>query len=380
MIKVMVIGPNVPYGGVARYVRDLLDHQGKYQFTAFNTARPRKKRAKAASGYSGLLDAGLLRALQGVLITLGHMVAFPFGLLRSGAYLVHVCGNSYHLFWENAYYILVSRLLGRPVTLHFLGAFDLYYTGCSRLEQTLVRMVLHWPRRVIVLSQKVDRLMATFLSGQCLALIPSSVNSTEFIPSESKPSNKDGIIRVLFMGGFGGADPFRKGAYDLLEAACSVVQTNPNVRFIVSGSESTKPVIRRWCELGLEHFMEFVGWIPEDQKARMYQEADILALPSHNEGLPYVIIEALASGLPIVATSVGGIPEVVIHGENGYIFEPCDTRALANYLRLLVNDQGLRQNMSMHNRIRAEEQYSLSATLGRLEAIFDDVLGLSTID
>ena len=371
MRKVLLIGPLLPSGGVTRYVRDLLSWSGRYQFILFNVARPAKNRIKPGTGYAEVFNAGLIRALQGVLITLGHMIMFPWILIRSGARIVHVCGVSYWPFWENAYYILVSRLLGYRVTLHYLGALDLYYSSRGKNERTLVRMVLRWPQKIILLSEKVRILAATFLGIDRLSVIPSNVDVTQFDGNDDEPSMKDGIVRVLFVGG---VDPFRKGVYDLLDAAAIVVKKNPDVRFVMSGGDSFQEVEKRWRELGLDGYVEFLGWVPEDEKAKVYQLADILVLPSHNEGLPYVVIEALASGLPIIASSVGGIPEVVIHGENGYIIEPGDSHSLAEYILSLAGDRELRRAMSERNRRRAAEHYSSDVAFGRLEGLFDELV------
>lgn len=371
MRKVLLIGPFLPSGGVTRYVRDLLSWSGRYQFVLFNVARPAKNRIKPGTGYITILNAGLLRALQGALITLSHMIVFPWVLIRSRADIVHVCGVSYWPFWESAYYIWVSKLLGRHVTLHYLGALDLYYTSRGRIERPLVRMVLRWPQKVILLSDKVHNCASTFLPMERLSVIPSNVDVARFSWNDDKRSRKDGFVRVLFIGGL---DPFRKGIFDLLDAAAIVVKTNSNVRFVMSGGDSFQKVEKRWRELGLTDYIEFVGWIPEEQKASMYQSGDILVLPSYNEGLPYVVIEALASGLPIIASSVGGIPEVVIHGKNGYIIEPGDSQSLAEYILSLAGDPELRQTMSERSRRRAAEHYSTEVAFGRLESLFDEII------
>lgn len=372
MRKVLLIGPLLPTGGVARYVKDLLSWSGRYQFVLFNIARPVKKGIKPGTGYKELLNAGPVRAMQGILITLGHMLAFPWVLIHSKADIVHICGVSYWRFWENAYYIFISKLLRRPVTLHYLGAFDIYYENRSNLERAAIRCVLRWPDKVIFLSHKVYALAGTFLPRSKLAVIPSNVDVTRFTQNcSSKLSEKDGIVRVLFVGGL---DPFRKGVYDLLDAITLVIQEDSKIRFVISGSEgSFEPIMRRWHELKLERYIEFIGWISEGKKVEIYQSADILVLPSHNEGLPYVIIEALASGLPIIASSVGGIPEVIRHGENGYIIKPGDSQSLAKYILLLASKPELRKIIGKRNRERALEYYSLGAAFSQLEKLFDEV-------
>jgi len=368
---VLLIGPLLPSGGVTRYVKDLLSSSGRYEFAVFNAARVPKNRIRPGTGYSTLLNAGLVRAIRGALTTLAHMVVFPWAVHRSAASIVHVCGVSYWPFWENAYYILVSKLARRGVTLHYLGALDLYYCTRGRLERALVSMVLRWPDRIILLSDRAHQLAASFVPSERLSVIPSNVDVSKFGPHEHAPVHEDGAIRVLFIGGM---DPFRKGVLELLEAAAIVIKSNRNVRFVMSGGDCFQEVERRWSRMGLDTYIEFLGWIPEDQKARVYQSADMLVLPSHNEGLPYVIVEALASGLPVIASSVGGIPEAVVHGENGYIVEPGDAESLAACILALAGDADLRRAMGERNRRLAAEHYSTEGAIARLESLFDEVL------
>lgn len=365
--KILLVGPDLPTGGVARYVKDLLGWNGKYKIVLFNTARPLKNKTKSGTGYAEVINAGFIRFLFGALITCYHMAIYPWVLLRSGARLVHICGVSYNTFWENAYYILASRLVGQHVTIHYLGAFDIFYYSAGSVEKCLIRWVLKWTHYFIALTKKTRDIVAVFLPQEILAVIPSSVVTSQFNLKLEKPSTKDGIVRVLFLGG---GDPSRKGIYDLIDAAAIVRKTNNNIRFLVSGGENIRPIVDRWREKGLDTFFDWIGWIPEDQKADVYNSVDLLVLPSVNEGLPYVIIEALAAGLPVVASSIGGIPEVVRHGENGFIIDPGDSQALANYIVLLASNSELREIIGIRNRKAAYDKFSLAVTMSNLEDIF----------
>ena len=105
----------------------------------------------------------------------------------------------------------------------------------------------------------------------------------------------------------------------------------------------------------------------------MYSSADILLLPSYNEGLPYVIIEALASGLPIISTDVGGIPEVIENGQNGYIIKSGDVNALRRHIIELLKDYNLRKKISISNWEKARNDYSLHKNIRLINRIYDDM-------
>jgi glycosyltransferase involved in cell wall biosynthesis len=370
MKKVLLVGTLLPTGGGARYVNDLLESTGMYHFVIFNVARPVKRKTIAGTGYKELFNAGIIRAIYGLGITLWHMLIFPWSLVKSGASIVHICGFSYWPFWENAYYIIISRFLGYHVTLHFLGALDLSYESAGKIEKYFIRKVLCFPQKVILLSQKAYQLANTFISSDRLEIIPSNVDTDKFKPNLEKKHDNIEQVKVLFVGG---ADPIRKGVYDLLEASVIVVSSNPNVRFVISGGENFEEIRKKWHVMGLDNYINYIGWIKEEEKAKIYQGADILALPSHNEGLPYVVIEAMSSGLPIIASSVGGIPEVVTHRENGFIIEIGDSKSLAKYIIELANNSQMRQEMSERNRKKAINNYSKKSALAQIEKTFDQL-------
>jgi len=359
-------------GGVSRYVHDILDCKiTQFHYVLFNTSRPEKKIIKPGTGYIELFNSGLLRSIQAIFITLTHMISFPFYLLTKKIDIVHVCGVSFWVFWENAYYIFVSKIFGIPITIHYLGALDLYFNSCSNTEKYLIKLVLNLPDKVILLSKKAQILAETIIPSPKLAIIPSNVNITSFTNNLTKrKSLEDGIVRILFVGG---ADPFRKGIYDVINSIALVAKENLNIKFIFSGGKSIQSLANYWEDLGLSDYIEYIGWIPEESKVDLYHQVDILVLPSYNEGLPYVIIEALASGLPIVASTIGGIPEVILNGENGYLIEPGDTNTLAKYIALLVKDKALRESIRLKNISRAEQNYSSEKLIKELETIFEEV-------
>jgi glycosyltransferase involved in cell wall biosynthesis len=104
--------------------------------------------------------------------------------------------------------------------------------------------------------------------------------------------------------------------------------------------------------LNLVGRVKVVGWVNADQKKHLLSEAAFLTLPSYNEGLPMAILEAMSWGLPVIATNVGGIPEVIDHGQNGLLIEPGAIQALTEGLEFLIRDQVNRQSMGHRARQR----------------------------
>ena len=364
-MKVLLVGPKHKFGGVTRYVKDLLAHSSNY--ILFDTARPEKQKIRPGTGYVEAFNTDISRVVKGIFVTLRNFVKFPFVLVNSSAETVHICGVSYFPFWENAYYMMISRFLEKKVTLHYLGAFDQFYEPAGKAQKYLIRSVLRIPDKIIFLSKKVKKLVEIFIPSDRLCVLPSSVDTSKFdVPGREYPVS-EGEFRVLFVGGL---DPFRKGIYDLLDAASVAVAEFPNLKLVLTGGKSFEAIESRWKGDKLDNLIEYRGWIDEDELPGLYASCDILTLPSYNEGLPYVIIEALSSGLPIIASNAGGMPEVVTDGENGYIIEPGEVSDLADRLCRLAGNPELMKRMSNSNRRKAVESYSLEYVTSELQGIF----------
>ncbi|MCK4806011.1 MAG: glycosyltransferase family 4 protein [Candidatus Aegiribacteria sp.] len=367
-MKAILIGPYLRFGGVSRYVKDLLSGSGEFEL--FDTARPEKEKIRSGTGYIEAFNTGFIRVLSGLCVTVRNILRFPFVLMRSEAEIVHICGVSFFPFWENAFYCTIGRLLGKRITLHYLGAFDQFYEPAGRIHKFLIRSVLRIPDRIMLLSEKVKNLVASFIAVEKLSVVPSSVDTSRFNATNRDFPAVPGEVRILFVGGL---DPFRKGVYDLLDAVKLILPEAPSAKLVMTGGSSFDEVEDKWKRMDLDDNVEFLGWFDEIMLPSLYAFCDILALPSYNEGLPYVIIEALSSGLPIVASRVGGIPDVVSNGENGFIIEPGDIDALANRLLELVRNTELRISMSRNNRVKAVREYSLEHVLSELNRIFSSL-------
>jgi glycosyltransferase involved in cell wall biosynthesis len=140
--------------------------------------------------------------------------------------------------------------------------------------------------------------------------------------------------------------------------------------FGTSGEETRAECLLRIRQSGCEGAFEFLGEVDRDQVATLLAEADMLVLPSRDEGLPLVLIEAMAAGLPTIASAgVGAIPEVVLHGETGLLVPPGDVTALAHAIETLSVDQALRRRMGAAARARCERRYSLASWTEGLERV-----------
>jgi len=117
-----------------------------------------------------------------------------------------------------------------------------------------------------------------------------------------------------------------------------------------------------------------LGCLTGKAKEEVLAAADCLVLPSYAEGLPIAILEAMAHGIPVIATTVGAIPEVITDGEQGFLIEPGDVQALTECMLKLSNDPELRKTMGLAARRRVEEEFSIDTMVERVMAVYREVL------
>ena len=148
-----------------------------------------------------------------------------------------------------------------------------------------------------------------------------------------------------------------KGQRHLVEAAVAVLPQVPDARFVIAGEGELRPVLERQIkEHHLEKHVLLAGFRPD--VLSVHKAFDIFVMSSVSEGLGTSLLDAMACAKPVVATAVGGIPEVVVHGETGFLVPPRDHAAMARAIVTLLKDDALRQRMGEAGRTRALGRFS----------------------
>ncbi len=172
-------------------------------------------------------------------------------------------------------------------------------------------------------------------------VIPNGVDMHRFTNGHARvPANE---VRILFVSRL----IMRKGLQFLIKAIPMVCeQTNvPFLIKVVGDGPDKDKLITQIDDLGVNKSFRFYGYVDHEKLPEYYLDADIFVLPSLAEGMPNVVLEAMGSGLPVVATKVPGSEELVHHGENGFLVDSGDSQALARALTKLINDRALREKM-----------------------------------
>ena len=290
-------------------------------------------------------------------------LAFMGRLLAGMVALLHVHIASDASFWRKALFIVPARLFGVPYILHMHGGdFATFYRKrCGPMARAFLRSLYRNAQVVIALSDEWRAALAEAIPGIRLAVVPNPVEMPA-VPAVVE----QGPVRVLYLGVVKEA----KGVYDLLRAWPEVLAAHPDAKLVLAGSGELDRARALAAELGVEHSVELPGWTAGEAKAQLLRTSHVFVLPSHFEALPMAVLEAMAAGLPIVATRVGGIPDAVAHERDGILFEPRDQVQLTAALGCLVADPTLRASMGANARRRAAETFSAAVIVPRVEALW----------
>jgi glycosyltransferase involved in cell wall biosynthesis len=266
---------------------------------------------------------------------------------------------------------LAKKCLRKPYVVYGRGS-DVYLSWL--FKGLISRLVLKNADAVIALTQDMKREMQKSWNRD-IWVIPNGIDLEGFdnLPRDemrAKLRAKANEKLIIFVGRLRPA----KGLKYLIKAIDIVKQSDQSARLLLVGEgpeeESLKRLVRK---LNLESYLEFVGQIQNEEVPRYMAAADILVLSSLSEGFPVTVLEAMASGLPIVATRVRGLPETIEDGQNGFLVEPKNPGQIADrLLRLLGNDE-LRASISANNRDKAKG-YSWEKITARLEQVYQKCL------
>jgi glycosyltransferase involved in cell wall biosynthesis len=189
------------------------------------------------------------------------------------------------------------------------------------------------------------------------------------LPDLRLKDNDHGRVEVLFLGLVGR----RKGIYDLLEAFKEALNQVPEIHLTVGGNGEVEKARLLADNLEINKNITFAGWVGGEQKEHLLKRASFYVLPSYNEGLPVSLLEAMSWNMPVISTRVGGIPELVDHGIDGFLIDAGDQKSLSESIALLARNEKLRQQMGDNARRKIENNFSREVVLPELENLYQSL-------
>ncbi len=268
---------------------------------------------------------------------------------------------------------VISRLVGVGGVIHGEHGWDVHdLDGTVRRYRLMRRFSQPFIHRFVALSRHIETWLVrdVGIRAEKVERICNGVDTDRFHPEGTV--REDGFVNIAHVGRF---EPVKNPGL-LIEACARMMHRHPEllktVRLHMIGDGGLRPELERMVESeGIGEQVRFHGM--RDDVPEMLRRMDIYALPSLNEGISNSILEAMASGLPVVATRVGGNPELVEHGVNGFLVPSGDSDAMAEALYRYCADEKLRRRHAAASRRRALDEFSIDAMVDRYVALYDSL-------
>jgi glycogen(starch) synthase len=247
--------------------------------------------------------------------------------------------------------------------------FNINMQQFHQLLAPLTRWIWRRADRVVPVCESLGRLALITCPGLPYSVVPNGVDLDLFHPADPARAIKGDRIRCLAVARL----VERKGLGELIQAFASLPRGRYELEIVGDGPDER--MLRELAErLGVAHEILFRGPLDREGVARRYRAADLFTLPSSAEAFGNVFAEALASGLPVIGSDVGGIPELIEHGVNGLLVTPGNPQTLAQAIQYLADDPELRLAMSIRNREKAVATLDWSQVTGRYVNIYEMVM------
>lgn len=250
--------------------------------------------------------------------------------------IVHIHTASYNSFKRSAWFVKAAKRMGRKVVIHIHGGgFREYYDK----EKSFILPILDKCDALITLSPQWKMFFEKVVHHKNVHIVPNVI-AYPIVKTVAKTD----VFHLLYMGHITKA----KGIFDLVEmlAEHKDEYLGKLILDIGGGMYEEEKLKRFISDNKMEDILRFHGWLSGEGKTDIFNLADAYILPSYTEGVPISILEAESYGLPVLSTTVGGIPEIVADRENGLLFEPGNKQQMKIAIDALMQDKELRISMA----------------------------------
>jgi glycosyltransferase involved in cell wall biosynthesis len=282
----------------------------------------------------------------------------PVKIAKSDIVHVHVAGQFSLL--RKLPIALIARLFRKVLVVHVHA-----FSSESLFEATpswAIRLVLGHADRIIALSDGWAKVIRDHLPHARVSVIPNPV-------PERAVGLKDRRRIVLFAGKL---EP-RKGYLTLLQAAPLVLEKYPDAQFWFAGHGELDAASKEAARLGVTGSVHLLGWTNCDTLNSLYQESTVFCLPSHGEGVPMSVLEAMSHATPVVCTPVGGLPEIIVDGENGLFANVGDATSVGKSILHLLDDPAYASSVACAGRRTVQQVCGMKMVEDRLLQLYQRV-------
>ncbi len=348
MKHIIYIGPSIRVkGGISTVQKQIINSR----LAADN------KIFLVSSHVDGSKISKLIQAIAGLIKTALLLVCCRIDI-------VHIHGSDIMSSSRKYLFYKLCRCFRCKIIYHFHGAsFEEQYQAASTATQKRLKVLFEGVDHVLCLSESWKQTLHGIAPSARITVVPNGIEIPE---QEDQTLSKSGVVNILFLGLIGE----RKGVFDLLKAFKRLLEEGLEVKLYIGGNGEISRLEEMINTYDISQHVDFLGWVGEEQKKRLFSKSDIYALPSYGEGMPMSILEAMSYGVPVVSTFVGGIPRLIKNHENGILIEPGDTDALYEALRMLLLKPELRKKIGKESVKTIKNDYMIDDTIRKIETVY----------
>lgn len=345
MKNVLMIGPDLDVrGGVSTVEKIILSNKetlGEFNVLFLPSHRDYNKMGK--------LLFGIISYVRFLVIIITERIE-----------VIYIHMGSDASFYRKSLFIIISRLLHKKIIIHMHnGYFIRFYDNSNKVIKKFIKHICSKASNIIVLSQGWKAFYETFIPADKIRVIQNSVELIE--PNPYKNEEKF----ILFMGKL----DEKKGIYDLFNVIPDIIVKFSEIKLVLAGDGDTKKIKQYVNNLGISDYLDFTGWVGSVEKHKLFSQTGIFVLPSYAEGLPMSVIEAMAYGIPVITTDVGGLPEVIENGVDGIIIKPGDRDALRDNILKLLNNADYRRKLSNNGYNRIGKEFNSKLFMEKISGV-----------
>jgi glycosyltransferase involved in cell wall biosynthesis len=284
--------------------------------------------------------------------------------------------STVHSTWEGE----ANAIRGEPYSR--LNPNEKFMVSFKWFLRIFEEKMMERSRRLIAVSDFTRRELVNYYQiPECkIRVIHNGVDIVKFQPAVDKRKIKSELgfnpddLAIVSVGRLYA----RKGLFTLIESMPVVVKRFRNAKFIVSGkgqSNEMKKLIVHAEKLGVRDNIVFTGYFPDKKLPKLYQAADVFAFSTFYEHHPFAVLEALSTGLPVVTTSVGGIPETITDGKDGFLCQPFHAKQFSDRILFLLEHPAEAAEMGFQARKTIETRFDWRLIVKKVLKVYNEVLG-----
>lgn len=365
-LKIIMLAPTRVVGGITTWLRFLLKYSNtnRIDYTVLDTSKlydPLGKKYNIRGAFLGAIDS-ITRFMK--------LVKLLYNDRPDVVYLT--CAPSLGFVFRDCFYIFFLKIFRIPAIAHLHGGSVEKFLEGNRLKKFVVRSALCACKIVFVITRDVEKACREIFGDKTIIYVPNMYDDEVFlqhIPKNIKPIMKNEPCRLLHVGW----QAPEKGSVDIVESIRHV-QSDVICDLVGMISYDFEKILKtKISDYGLENKVRILGQKTGEDLVALFESADLFVFPTHMEGFPMVILEAMAYGIPIIANDVGNIREMIGAGDDnpaGILLEqvtPVDSLELTRKIDELISDYDKRCKLSLAGRLRIKEKYLASMVVPKLE-------------